>query len=180
MNEATKKFHRTAISRRDFRETQEFLKCLKDEKKISVRYALLTAAIVSYARPFSGNEKEKRPNSTGKLHLDPAQILDSIQLALHHEIIHLRNKLVAHAEYAASPVRLLNKTGSGMELLGPYVEKDGTMYDLRNYLERIDPAVFARVAELFSCHCGNELFRLKDEEGSNNTVEVSVDPRRAR
>ena len=177
MNEATKKFHRAAMSKRDFSEAREFLKRLQFEKNKTVRYALLTSAIVAYAKPFSGNEKEKHAAATTKLHLSPEAILDSIQLALHSEIIQLRNKLVAHAEYAASPVRLLKRTDDGMELLGPYVEKNGRMYDLRDFLEMIDTPAFMRIAELLACHCGNELFRLKDEKGSNNAVEVTADPR---
>ena len=163
MNNATKKFHRTAMSKRDFWEAQEFLTRLAHEKHKTTRYALLTSAIIAYSRPFSRNEKDAHAEADGRLHICPSSILDPIQLAVHSEVIQLRNKLVAHAEYAASPVKLIEAHKDGMVLFGPYVEKEGRKWDLRDYLEQFDHAIFLRITELFACHCQNELFKLKDE-----------------
>lgn len=151
------------MSRRDFQEAHEFLARLAHEKSKTVRYALLTAAIVAYARPFSPNENNKNSEARNKLHIPPTSILDPAQMAVHTEVRRLRNKLVAHAEYAESPVRLIEAHKDSMVLLGPYVEKDGRKWDLRDYLEQIDTTVFLRISELFACHCQNELFKLKDE-----------------
>ncbi len=163
MDTLKKTFHRAALSRRDFHEVCEFLKAIPGENSRTARYALITSAIIAYARPFSGNERDRDAEATSSLHIDPAAILDADQVALHQEIVRLRNKLIAHAEFAQSPVRLTDAQPDGMTLLGPYVCADGKLYDLRNYLEQIDVKRFKRIADIFAVHCLNEMHKLKDQ-----------------
>lgn len=164
METATQRFNRTALSRRDFHEASEFLKALPTEDGRTVRYAILIAAIVAYSRPFSGNERDRNAEASRALHIDPCAILNAEQLSLHKEVLRLRNKLVAHAEFAECPVRLLDSQPDGMTLHGPYVAANGRHYDLRQYLELLDITMFQRIAELFGVHCLNEMYKLKDQE----------------
>jgi len=157
-------FYRTALSRRDFHEACEFLQALPGATNKVTRYSLITAAIIAYSRPFSGNEKDPNAEADRTLHLDPTTILSDSQLLLHNEILRLRNKLVAHAEFAESPVRLLDSQPDGMTLHGPYIETNGRYYDLRDFLLEIDMAAFTRIADLFAAQCQNEMFKLKDQE----------------
>lgn len=149
-----------ALSRRDFHEVSEFLRVLTKTKDRTTRYALLTSAIIAYARPFSGNERDPRAMAEKSLHIKPAAILSVEQVALHTEVLRIRNKLVAHAEFALSPIEVPDSQDDGMTLRGPYVRADGRLYDLRDYLQRIDLAVFKRIAELYAVHCLNEMYKL--------------------
>lgn len=161
---AAQRFNRTALSRRDFHEACEFLKALPSEDSRTIRYALLTAAIIAYARPFSGNERDGNAEASRHLHIDPSAILNGEQVTLHKHVIRLRNKLVAHAEFVECPVRLLDSRPDGMTLSGPYVAANGHQYDLRNYLELLDVAMFQRIADIVGVHCLNEMYKLKDQD----------------
>ena len=161
MNTNMKMFYRTALSRRDFHEAGEFLKALAAEQNRTIRYALLTAAIVAYARPFSRNERDANAQAERSIRIDPNSILDFQQVALHTEVLRLRNKLVAHSEFAENPVQLLDSTPNGMTLKGPYVEANGQFSDLRDILLQLDVTVFQRIAELFAVHSLDEMYKLK-------------------
>lgn len=61
--------------------------------------ALLSFAVITYARPFSKNEKfEDTPAISRVVSIET--ILSSNEHTLHKKIIKLRNKAVAHAEWA--------------------------------------------------------------------------------
>lgn len=69
-----------------------------------IRRALLTAAIVAYSRPFSGNKGH--PNAVGHPPLDVQKVLkgDSKYIELHDNILKLRNTAIAHSDFDAKPV----------------------------------------------------------------------------
>jgi len=62
----------------------------------------LTSAIIYYARPFSPNEHWKNPDPLSEPRIDRTLtgFEDAKEQKLHDEIVILRNKVVAHAEYA--------------------------------------------------------------------------------
>lgn len=53
-------FNRTHISQRDFEEAADYLNADDPSQSDTVRRALLLAAIVAYARPFTKNEDSSR------------------------------------------------------------------------------------------------------------------------
>ncbi|CEJ48965.1 hypothetical protein Xkhy_05785 [Xanthomonas axonopodis pv. khayae] len=64
---------------------------------------LITAGIVAYARPFSGNEKHPETNPSPSFSL---RYLTNTERSLHARIIELRNKAVAHSDADQNPVRV--------------------------------------------------------------------------
>ena len=68
MNKDTKVLNRLTISRHDLEQCQNFLQQLAHQEYGSITYeALLIAAIVFYARPFSNNERGKNANADSKI-----------------------------------------------------------------------------------------------------------------
>jgi hypothetical protein len=153
MNDATAIFHRAILSRRDFQQTVHFLQEVRTERTRIENDAFLIAAVISYARPFSPNERDPQPMAVSRLTINPESVLSPEQLAVHRKVILLRNKVVAHAEFATDPVGLLDAQPDGMTLSGPYLEIKDEVDDVRPFLS---------VAQTMQAECMNLMFRLKD------------------
>jgi hypothetical protein len=155
MSDATKRrFRRTHISRRDFAKSIGFIDAAAKHDLSAPEYeALLLAAIISYARPFSGNEQGKLPPSDSRLEVDVSQLLGS-DFALHERLIEVRNKAVAHSESAYYPVELLPSVPDGEGVRG-FASVSQNWHVLN---EHIDLVVFKRVAETLHQKCINNLF----------------------
>lgn len=154
MKGVTAIFHRAMLSRRDFRQSASFLREIRPERTRIEIDAFLTAAVISYARPFSRNERDPQPLAENRLDISPESVLSAKELATHNQVILLRNKAIAHAEFATDPVRLLDAQLDGMSLHGPY-------FELRN--QSIDIPAFLSAAERMRAECTNLMYRLKDE-----------------
>lgn len=151
---AKRRFTRTHISRRDFAKSIGFINVAATHELSSPEYeALLLAAIISYARPFSGNEQGKSPPSDSRLAIDVAQLL-GVDLALHERLIEVRNKAVAHSESAYYPVELLPVIPDGEGARG-FAAASQSWHVLN---EHIDLVEFKRVAEALHQKCINNLF----------------------
>ena len=99
-----KEINRLSISRQDFEQCRRFLKQLPNHEYASTLYeALLLSAIVCYARPFSGNEKDKGAKADSRIKDEVLVGLSHEELELHKSILTLRNKAVAHAEWSQHP-----------------------------------------------------------------------------
>jgi hypothetical protein len=97
-----KRFRRSHISADDFDRALTFIKeARKQHFRSTIYEALLISAIIYYARPFSSNEQRKNPNPLSEATIDKELMgfEDPKEQKLHDEIIDLRNKAVAHAEY---------------------------------------------------------------------------------
>jgi hypothetical protein len=107
------------------------------------RLALEVAAIVHYARPFTGNErtkKTKRPPPMGAPRLGKIDIgplfkifLSKEQRALHRDALVIRHKIVAHADSRYFPARLVKAflpPESGR--IGDYAIKSGQTFPRLN------------------------------------------------
>lgn len=104
MNKDTKVINRLTISRHDLEQCQNFLQQITHQKYGSVTYeALLIAAIVFYARPFSNNERDNNANADSKIKDEVLNQLTSGEHELHAKLLTLRNKAVAHAEWTYHP-----------------------------------------------------------------------------
>lgn len=97
-----RRFRRSHISAYDFDRAIDFIKEARKHHPKSLIYdALLTSAIIYYARPFSPNEHWKNPDPLSESTIDKTLrgFEDPKEQKFHDEIIELRNKVVAHAEY---------------------------------------------------------------------------------
>ena len=149
-----RRFNRTHIARRDFEKAIAFIDVAETHLIYTVEYeALLLSAIIYYARPFSGNERGAAPPSDSKLVVDVEGLLGE-DLPLHKRIIEVRNKAVAHAEFAYYPVHLL-PTESDPEIGRGFASKAQSWHVLN---EHIDLAAFRRMAEALHQKCLNNLF----------------------
>lgn len=98
-----KQFNRYLISSEDFLEAKEYLEALKENPvEVIVQRALLTAAIVCYARPFTNNSGS-RENAIPVISQKFINNIGPKEKELHDKIIELRHKVVAHSDFDAKP-----------------------------------------------------------------------------
>lgn len=105
--------NRYSISVRDFEKAKEFICAAKEHPPSSVEYeALLFAAIVSYYRPFSPNERGNSSKAESCLRLEEFDSLTREQKELHEKCKILRNKALAHSEFNHNPTKFNPETGA--------------------------------------------------------------------
>jgi hypothetical protein len=105
MQRSKERVNRLTSASLDLENCLRFLDELKNHKYGSTPYeALLVSAVIFYARPFSQNEKKGSP------HPSEPRVPDSVlsglsqnESKLHENIVTLRNKAVAHAEWSHHP-----------------------------------------------------------------------------
>ena len=92
------RFYRLVLSNHDWLKCRKTLNTCATAKNETAKEALLLMAIVYYARPFSGNERN--PGATAASRVDPTVlgVLTAEELKLHARLMELRHKAVAHAE----------------------------------------------------------------------------------
>lgn len=99
------KINRLTSATLDLENCIRFLNELLNQEYGSTAYeALVMSAIVLYARPFSRNEKNGSPYPSESC--VPGAVLSGLtadEKKLHEEIITLRNKAIAHAEWSHHP-----------------------------------------------------------------------------
>lgn len=100
-----KELYRLNIGKRDLDKAVSLLEAAVKHDPTSIEYeALITSAIIHYARPFSSNEKEKDAIALSRV---PNRVTDQFsteELSLHDLILNRRNKAIAHAEWREFPV----------------------------------------------------------------------------
>jgi hypothetical protein len=102
------RFIRLHMSREDFVEARMFLKAFRTRDMTVVRRAVLLAAVVAYARPFSGNKPHQHATehpAMGNLSAD----LTSEEVALHDTLVQMRHTVVAHAVYERNFARRVDR-----------------------------------------------------------------------
>lgn len=107
------KFNRANISRKDFAEAEAYLRAYSDELSETLRRALLVAAILAYARPFTSNDSGIKGLATVRLTGNPKRILSSEEFRLHERILGLRNEAVAHSDYDRKPTWFIERLWRG-------------------------------------------------------------------
>ena len=107
-------FYRAIISERDFEEAADYLLALTESGPAIVRKALLVAAVIAYGRPFTRNEREKGAKASAKVSLLIENLLNDQEREMHGRLIELRNKAIAHSEFAVNPVSLGEVTEGGL------------------------------------------------------------------
>ena len=105
-------FNRLSIALRDFEQAIAFAEEAQRHSSATLAHeALIFAAIVSYYRPFSPNEKEKNALATSQLRLEDFSPLSGSESTLHAKCKELRNQALAHSEYKRNPTRLDTSVG---------------------------------------------------------------------
>lgn len=98
-----KKINRSLLSEIDFVEAESYAQRITQAQDNVIRRALLIAAIVCYARPFSRNELSADAKAESQLPLDPYEGLSDREKELHNIIVKLRKKAIAHSEHDMNP-----------------------------------------------------------------------------
>lgn len=104
--------NRYSIAHFDFTKALEYGMAAQKHLPNTVEYeSLLFAAIVSYCRPFSPNEKDRNAPAISQLSIEEFPSLSTKQRELHELCKTLRNKALAHSEFSFNPTRLNPATG---------------------------------------------------------------------
>lgn len=107
----TQEFNRYSIAAFDWKKSLAFAKEAREHPTNTIVYeALLFAAIVCYYRPFSPNEKGANTPATSHVRIEDFPALSQEEEALHEISKTLRNKALAHSEFAFNPTRLSEAT----------------------------------------------------------------------
>jgi hypothetical protein len=120
-----RQFKRISISFADFKEAHDIVSYIKNNRLYAdldgnflVLSALTKAMVLSYCKPFSGNDSRNQvkvpdlPNSTLK-------VLSSDELSLHKFLIQLRNQLIAHSDSQAIDMKFVVHTFGELQMLQP-------------------------------------------------------------
>lgn len=111
-------FNRLSISAHDFEKAIAFAEEAQRQSPAGLAYeALVFAAIVCYCRPFSSNERDKGTSATSRLKVEDFLQSGSAEMSIHEKCNELRNRALAHSEYAYNPTRL---TPSGVIASVPF------------------------------------------------------------
>jgi hypothetical protein len=149
-----KRFNRTHISRDDFARARRFIKGARPYDVASTEYeALLIAAVIFYARPFSNNERKADAQSTPRL-ADKLVPFKGEELKLHKRILLLRNRAVAHGESAFNRVQFVPPF-TAVEGEGGFATWGQTWHIAS---ERLDLDKFEHIADEMIRRCVNHLF----------------------
>jgi len=104
--------HRLSISLHDFEDAMRFLtETLQHNASSVLHEALLIAAIIYFARPFSHNSHDKRSKDISKIAIDSFTDISPAERTLYDDLIKFRNKCLAHAEFQYYPTSVNEKTG---------------------------------------------------------------------
>ena len=144
-------FARAHISKRDFDEAQDYLRYHHDEYADSMKRAILVAATVSYARPFTDNDPGSEGRSTPRLAVRLTKLLTLDELMLHKRLLTVRHEAVAHSAYARKAARRISGTDLGFVV-------QSKPYDI--LAEPIDAQVFLALCTKFSNHCFDLMYEL--------------------
>lgn len=110
---ANRQFNRAYISMHDMRRCIEYLESAQaavGREDWVVAAGMLSAAIVNYARPFSGNREH--PNTTP----NPSFRLSSLtpeERILHKHVLVVRNEAIAHSQAERNPVKMDSASETG-------------------------------------------------------------------
>jgi hypothetical protein len=144
---------RVLISIGDYWEAEQFIKATISGKGPEVVEALLRCAIICYARPYSGNEKEAHAAAESNLKgvIDPKAVLDAAGLALHDRIMNLRNKVVAHSESEFNQANFTDPKAHGFDPATCFLSFESRRWTARH--EGIDLGAFEQMAREMRLAC---------------------------
>ncbi len=98
---------RLKMSERDLDEAISFLQQHSDDQHPHLQRAIVAAAIVAYARPFTENSSGANNEAALRVGGWKSAIKSDEDRKLHKRVIDLRNAVVAHSAFDARPIRNL-------------------------------------------------------------------------
>lgn len=147
----TAKLNRARLSSDDFEEASQYISRADHARDDVLRRALLTAAIVSYCRPFTNNSGGATKHATSQVSVSLRRLFTSGEQQLHGKLLSLRNEVVAHTDYDRKPVRRLKGTTAGFSM-------SGKPFELLS--EQIDLKLFREMCEALKGHCFSAMMEL--------------------
>ena len=101
-----REFNRYSIALFDFEQAVAYATETQTHSAATLAHeALLFAAILSYYRPFSPNEKNNNTQAASQLTINNFSPFEPAEKILHEELKELRNKALAHSEFHFNPTR---------------------------------------------------------------------------
>ncbi|MDP2590830.1 hypothetical protein [Vibrio splendidus] len=120
-----RQFKRVAISFADFKEAHDIVSYIKNNKLYAdfegnflVLSVLTNAMILSYCKPFSGNDSRNKIR-VPDLSNTALKVLSPDELSLHKFLIQLRNQLIAHSDSQAIEMKFSVHTYGSFQMLQP-------------------------------------------------------------
>jgi hypothetical protein len=144
-------FTRAHISKRDFEEAESYLRSYQSNLSEPVRKALLVAAVVAYARPFTANDPGHNNASTPMLSVKLQKLLTSIEWELHDRLITLRHEAIAHSAFARRPAQRIKDVESGFMVRSK-------SFDILS--EELNLNLFLKLCTKLHSHCLDLLYNL--------------------
>jgi hypothetical protein len=151
-------FARASISKRDFEEAEEYLRSFRDDYTDSVKRAIIVAATVSYARPFTENDPRNEGRSTPMLTVRPTKLLTPDERTLHERLLNIRHEAIAHSAYSRKAARRVPGTELGFVV-------ESKLYDILS--EPIDVQLFLALCKKLSYHCFDLMHALNSKLSSD-------------
>ena len=149
------KIHRLLQSTHDIFQASMYLQEWVPDGPVELRRAIMTAAIISYCRPFTGNRGATDARRLAISDFLDASVDDELRLLyLHDRLMQFRDTVVAHSDLHAQPITLGTRTETGfnyqqlrIDVLGPAI----------NIIE------FRRLCSLVNSRATEEMHRLARE-----------------
>lgn len=154
-------FNRVNLSSKDFEEAHQYLSGYSPDLSLVLQRALLTAAVIAYARPFTKNRGHRDGLATARLPIAVADVLDHDKRALHNRIIDLRDRGIAHSDYSLKPTRRVARQDTAIMTWSK-------PFDILS--ELIDVQAFRDLAWAMHCHCVNAIFALGKQLQDQSTT----------
>lgn len=162
-----KNFNRLYITNRDLHECINYLGHIKLTKPTDLMLrAFLTAAIVSYVRPWSGNKAHVRADSKPDIPLK--KLLNHRSFECHLQLCTVRNKIIGHSDFEWNTCGWIASTDNSGYMVS------GRFYDLMDI--QIDIDKFDSIAEkifLFTCDRLQEL-SIQLRNSSNTSIQTTM------
>jgi hypothetical protein len=160
-DELESQFNRVNISSKDFEEAHMYLVELRADLPMVLQRALLTAAVVAYARPFKNSRGSREGSASARLPIDVGTLLGVEEIALHERIIDLRDRGVAHSDFSMKPTRRVARQDAAIMAWSK-------PFDVLS--ELIDVQAFRDLVWSMHCHCVNAIFVLGKQLRDQSTT----------
>ncbi len=146
--------NRARLSSDDFEEASQYISRANDVQDDVLRRGLLTAAIVSYSRPFTSNSGGAAKHATSQLRVPLRGLFTKEEQQFHKKLLALRNEVVAHTDYDRKPVKRLQGTAAGFAM-------NGKLFDLLS--EQLDLNLFREMCGALKGRCFTKMMELNKE-----------------
>lgn len=120
-----RQFKRVAISFADFKEAHDIVRYIKSnelyadfDSNFLVLSALTNAMIISYCKPFSGNDSRNKIK-VPDLANSALKALSADELCFHKFLMQLRNQLIAHSDSQAIDMKFVIHSYREFQMLQP-------------------------------------------------------------